>query len=91
MLSWIHLGAMKGPNVTVVEPETCGSNTCPPSFTGQFCETEIGTFHDFEYPIVYWQSLKCGVVCRANEMSGSSKTARELFLRRGSIYSDTKF
>eukprot|EP00795_Rhopilema_esculentum_P001758 gene1758-16242_t len=40
--SWIHLNEFKGPNVTIMEPATCGSNTCPPSFTGQFCETEIG-------------------------------------------------
>eukprot|EP00795_Rhopilema_esculentum_P001778 gene1778-16265_t len=39
--SWIHLSGSKGPNVTIVEPTTCGSNTCPPSFIGQFCETEI--------------------------------------------------
>jgi len=41
LLSWIRLGALKGEKVTVVEPATCGRNTCPPSFTGQFCETEI--------------------------------------------------
>ncbi|XP_065067500.1 sushi, von Willebrand factor type A, EGF and pentraxin domain-containing protein 1-like, partial [Rhopilema esculentum] len=39
--SWIHLNGFKGPNVTIMEPATCGSNTCPPSFIGQFCETEI--------------------------------------------------
>ena len=40
--SWIHLSGFKGPNVTIMQPATCGSNTCPPSFIGQFCETEIG-------------------------------------------------
>ena len=45
--SWILLRASKGPNVTALEPMTCGSNVCPPAFTGKFCETEIGKLYHF--------------------------------------------
>ena len=33
--------------MTEIEPATCGKNTCPPSFTGKFCETEIGLYTYF--------------------------------------------
>ena len=44
VISWIQLSANIGSRVVRIEPMSCGSNKCPPAFTGQFCETEIGMF-----------------------------------------------
>ena len=31
-----------GATVELLELTTCGTNICPPGFTGRFCETLIG-------------------------------------------------
>ena len=42
IIPWVGLLASSGRSVSLIEKWSCGSNTCPPEWTGKFCETEIG-------------------------------------------------
>ncbi|XP_047133368.1 uncharacterized protein LOC100208285 isoform X1 [Hydra vulgaris] len=41
IIPWVGLMADAGPNVSLLETWTCGTNVCPPEFTGKFCQTKI--------------------------------------------------
>lgn len=42
VIPYVGLLASAGRDVTLLRPWSCGKNICPPGFTGQVCETEIG-------------------------------------------------
>ena len=42
-IPYVGLMANAGNDVTLLRPWSCGKNICPPGFTGQVCEVEIGT------------------------------------------------
>ena len=46
LIPYVGLLAGAGKDVTLLKPTSCGKNICPPGFTGQVCDVEIGIFSD---------------------------------------------
>ena len=52
--------ASAGKDVTLLRPWSCGKNICPPGFTGQVCEIEIGLYfynHSAIGPLTKFEGL----------------------------------